>query len=145
MAEMIPATSFAFSPKGPYSLAASIRYLEGFAPAAYDSESAANLEMAFCVDGFWAPVAVRIHEETGAVHGTIHGGAHDLSQTDAMRPVPGWAQHRMPIPGLYQTGGTTHPGGSITGAPGRNAAIVMLQDLGRSLNEVIGTAQKGNG
>ena len=36
----------------------------------------------------------------------------------------------MPIPGLYQTGGTTHPGGSITGAPGRNAAIVLLQDLG---------------
>jgi hypothetical protein len=36
----------------------------------------------------------------------------------------------MPIPGLYQTGGSTHPGGSITGAPGRNAAIVMLTDLG---------------
>ncbi len=36
----------------------------------------------------------------------------------------------MPIPGLYQTGGTTHPGGSVTGAPGRNAAMVMLADLG---------------
>jgi hypothetical protein len=36
----------------------------------------------------------------------------------------------MPIPGLYQTGGSTHPGGSITGAPGRNAAIVLLTDLG---------------
>ena len=47
-----------------------------------------------------------------------------------MRPAPGWAQHRMPIPGLYQTGGTTHPGGSVTGGPGRNAAIVMLTDLG---------------
>src|SRR6202020_369589 len=74
MAEMAPATGFVFSPKGPFSLAASIRYLEGFAPAAYDSESAANLEMAFCIDGYWAPVAVRVHEETGAVHGTVHGG-----------------------------------------------------------------------
>ena len=74
MTEMTPATSFVFSPKGPYSLAASIRYLEGFAPAAYDSESAANLEMAFCVDGYWDPVAVRVHEETGAVHGTVLGG-----------------------------------------------------------------------
>src|SRR6202161_4232979 len=74
MAEMTPATSFVFSPKGPYSLAASIRYLEGFAPAAYDSGSAAHLEMAFCVDGYWDPVAVRVHEETGAVHGAIHGG-----------------------------------------------------------------------
>src|ERR1700729_3987692 len=73
MAETAPATSFVFSPKGPYSLAASIRYLEGFAPAAYDSESAANLEMAFCVDGYWDPVAVRVHEESGAVHGTVHG------------------------------------------------------------------------
>jgi hypothetical protein len=29
--------------------------------------------MAFCVDGYWDPVAVRVHEETGAVHGTVHG------------------------------------------------------------------------
>ena len=74
MAETTPATSFVISPKGPYSLAASIRYLEGFAPAAYDAESAASLEMAFGVDGYWDPVAVRVHEETGAVHGTVHGG-----------------------------------------------------------------------
>ena len=74
MAEITPATSFALSPKGPYSLAASIRYLEGFAPAAYDAESATTLEMAFCVDGYWDPVAVRVHEETGAVHGAVHGG-----------------------------------------------------------------------
>ena len=36
-------------------------------------------------------------------------------------------EHRMPIPGLYQTGATTFPGGSVTGAPGRNAATVMLK------------------
>ena len=73
MAKMAPATSFVFSPKGPFSLAASIRFLEGFAPAASDSESAANLEIAFCVDGYWDPVAVRVHEEAGAIHGTVHG------------------------------------------------------------------------
>ena len=43
----------------------------------------------------------------------------------------------MPIPGLYQTGGTTHPGGSITGAPGRNAASIILKDLGTSIEEVV--------
>jgi phytoene dehydrogenase-like protein len=43
----------------------------------------------------------------------------------------------MPIPGLYQTGGTTHPGGSVTGGPGRNAAIVMLSDLGEDLDTVV--------
>ncbi|HEY5685087.1 MAG TPA: NAD(P)/FAD-dependent oxidoreductase [Acidimicrobiia bacterium] len=65
------------------------------------------------------------------VGGAPHGGDRGITFSGAQRPVPGWAQHRMPIPGLYQTGGTTHPGGSITGAPGRNAAIVMLEDLGR--------------
>ena len=63
-------------------------------------------------------------------HGTFHGGDRSLAQSGALRPAPGWAQHRMPIPGLYQTGGNTHPGGSVTGAPGRNAATVMLSDFG---------------
>jgi hypothetical protein len=48
----------------------------------------------------------------------------------------------MPIPGLYQTGGTTHPGGSVTGAPGRNAAIVMLTDLGDDPRDVMGVARQ---
>lgn len=69
--------------------------------------------------------------------GTIHGGDRGLAYGGAQRPVPGWAQHRMPIPGLYQTGATTHPGGSITGGPGRNAAVVILDDLGSSIDEVV--------
>jgi hypothetical protein len=43
----------------------------------------------------------------------------------------------MPIPGLYQTGSTTHPGGSISGGPGRNAAAVMLRDFGKNLDELV--------
>ena len=70
-------------------------------------------------------------------HGSCHGGDMDPSQVETLRPVPGWAQHRMPIPGLYQTGATTHSGGSVTGGPGRNAAMVLLKDLGRDLSEVI--------
>jgi phytoene dehydrogenase-like protein len=70
-------------------------------------------------------------------HGTCHGGAQDPAQTGPLRPVPGWAQHRMPIPGLYQTGATTHPGGSVSGGPGRNAATVMLKDFGKSIEEVV--------
>src|SRR3712207_9289598 len=71
------------------------------------------------------------------IGGTFHGGDRTLPQMGPLRPVPGWAQHRMPIPGLYQTGGTTHPGGSITGAPGRNAAVVLLRDLGLDIEEVV--------
>jgi phytoene dehydrogenase-like protein len=70
-------------------------------------------------------------------HGSIHGGASDPWQSGAMRPMAGWAQYRMPIPGLYQTGSCTYPGGSVTGAPGRNAAMVMLKDLGTSIDEVV--------
>jgi phytoene dehydrogenase-like protein len=49
----------------------------------------------------------------------------------------------MPIPGLYQTGATTHPGGSVTGAPGRNCAVVLLEDLGRDPREVMQGATAG--
>jgi phytoene dehydrogenase-like protein len=70
-------------------------------------------------------------------HGSCHGGDLSPAQSETLRPVPGFAQHRMPIPGLYQTGATTHAGGSVTGAPGRNAAMVLLHDLGRNFSEVI--------
>jgi phytoene dehydrogenase-like protein len=70
-------------------------------------------------------------------HGTIHGGDRGYANDGPRRPAPGWAQHRMPITGLYQTGATTHPGGSITGAPGRNCAIVLLGDLGHAPEEVM--------
>jgi phytoene dehydrogenase-like protein len=43
----------------------------------------------------------------------------------------------MPIPGLYQTGATTHPGGSVSAGPGRNAAMVVLKDSGISFESVI--------
>jgi phytoene dehydrogenase-like protein len=51
----------------------------------------------------------------------------------------------MPIAGLYQTGGTTHPGGSISGGPGRNAAMVMLTDLGTDFEEVANARRTGAG
>ncbi len=66
-------------------------------------------------------------------HGTCHGGDMNPAQMGALRfPV------RMPIEGLYQTGATTHPGGSVSAAPGRNAAIVLLEDLGLSLEQAVG-------
>jgi phytoene dehydrogenase-like protein len=71
------------------------------------------------------------------IHGAFHGGNRGPAFSGELRPAPGWGGHRMPIPGLYQTGGSTHPGGSITGAPGRNAAIVMLTDLGHDPAEVM--------
>jgi phytoene dehydrogenase-like protein len=73
-------------------------------------------------------------------HGSCHGGEMSVSQSGALRPAPGWAGHRLPIEGLYQTGSTTHPGASVSAGPGRNAAAVMLRDLGTSIEEVIARA-----
>jgi phytoene dehydrogenase-like protein len=70
-------------------------------------------------------------------HGSCHGGDMSPDQSGHLRPAVGWAGHRTPIPGLYQTGATTHPGGSVSAGPGRNAAIVMLEDLGSSLDAAV--------
>jgi phytoene dehydrogenase-like protein len=59
------------------------------------------------------------------------------------RRVPQFAPYKMPIPGLYQTGACTTPGGSITAIPGRNAAAALLSDLGSSLEEVNGKDSSG--
>jgi phytoene dehydrogenase-like protein len=53
-----------------------------------------------------------------------------------LRTFDNFTPYRLPIPGLYQTGGCTEGGGSVTGRPGRAAAAVVLEDDGKSLAEV---------
>ena len=48
-----------------------------------------------------------------------------------------FAPYRLPIPGLYQTGDCTSPGGGISGFPGRNAAELVLRDQGRDIGQVV--------
>lgn len=64
------------------------------------------------------------------VRGSHHGGAYRPGQIDASRPTPQLAHYRTPIEGLYLTGASTHPGGSINGAPGYNTANAIADDLG---------------
>jgi phytoene dehydrogenase-like protein len=52
-----------------------------------------------------------------------------LDQWFAWRPLLGYARHRMPVEGLYLCGSGAHPGGGVTGLPGRNAARAVLADL----------------
>ena len=47
------------------------------------------------------------------------------------RPIPGYAQYRTPVKGLYMCGSSTHPGGGVMAAPGANAAREILLDLKR--------------
>jgi len=60
-----------------------------------------------------------------------------LDQLLAFRPSPSLSGYRTPIGGLFLTGAGTHPGGGVTGIPGRNTAAVVLDTLG-------GTGGKAN-
>lgn len=63
--------------------------------------------------------------------GHVHHGDLGVDQIFFKRPAPHYANYRSPIPGLYQCGASTHPGGGVTGVPGHNAARVILRDLRR--------------
>ena len=52
--------------------------------------------------------------------------------------IPGWPSYATGIDGLFLTGATSHPGGSVSGRPGRNAARAVLQDLGIDPAKVMG-------
>src|SRR5439155_811836 len=107
---------------------ANLKYLRKFAPNLTDDKILARI-----VESPLDLERMNAHNW----HGTCHGGAQNAAQSGGLRPVPGWAQHRMPIAGLYQTGATTYPGGSVSGGPGRNAAAVMLKDFGSSIEAVV--------
>jgi phytoene dehydrogenase-like protein len=67
-----------------------------------------------------------LEREFGLTEGNIFQGELTLEQLFFARPVPGWAQYRTPIRNLWMCGSATHPGGGIMGAPGRNAALRIL-------------------
>ena len=72
-----------------------------------------------------------LEEKFGLPEGNLLHGEQTLDQLFFMRPMPGWARYSTPIPGLYLCGAGTHPGGSVTGGSGRNAAHQVARDLTR--------------
>lgn len=66
-----------------------------------------------------------IEERIGLTGGHIFQGSALLEQMWEHRFAS-----RTPIPGLYMCGAATHPGGSVIGLNGRNAATAALEDLG---------------
>ena len=71
-----------------------------------------------------------LEREYGLTGGNIFHGGMFLNQLFGSRPLPSWSEYRTPIKGLYLCGAGTHPGGAVNGAPGHNAAKVVLEDLG---------------
>ena len=80
--------------------------------------------------------------------GDIFHGALTLDQLFSLRPMLGYADYRGPIAGLYHCASGAHPGGGVTGAPGHNAARVILGDLRwrlatRAIRDKIGAGKTG--
>ncbi|MEO6945255.1 MAG: NAD(P)/FAD-dependent oxidoreductase [Nitrobacter sp.] len=69
-----------------------------------------------------------LEREFGLLGGDIFHGALTLNQLFSARPMLGHADYRGPLKGLYHCGSGAHPGGGVTGAPGHNAARVILKD-----------------
>jgi phytoene dehydrogenase-like protein len=68
-----------------------------------------------------------IEQEFRISGGHWHHGELAFDQFFMVRPVPGAAQHRTPLPGLYLCGAGCHPGGGLVGTAGRNAALEILK------------------
>jgi phytoene dehydrogenase-like protein len=72
-----------------------------------------------------------LEREYGFVEGHPLHGEPGLDQFFAWRPMLGHARYRFGVEDLYLCGAGAHPGGGITGGPGRNAAGVIIRDLKR--------------
>jgi phytoene dehydrogenase-like protein len=69
-----------------------------------------------------------LEQRFGLPAGDIFHGALGLDQLWAARPLLGYGDYRTAVEGLYLCGSGAHPGGGVTGLPGRNCAAVMLRD-----------------
>ncbi len=67
---------------------------------------------------------------TSAVRGTLAHGAFVPYQNGSLRPIPELGNYKTPVPNVYLCSSGSHPGPGVSMAPGRNAARVILADLG---------------
>ncbi|HEX6679139.1 MAG TPA: NAD(P)/FAD-dependent oxidoreductase [Gaiellaceae bacterium] len=101
---------------------AAVRTLEAYAPGIADSIVARHVV-----------TPADLEREYGLSGGHPMHGEHALDQVFAWRPLLGHAQYRLAgIRGLYLCGAGAHPGGGVTGGPGRNAARAILADARRA-------------
>jgi phytoene dehydrogenase-like protein len=101
---------------------AAVRVLELYAP---------NLEDRIVARHVVTPAD--LEREYGLSGGHPMHGEQALDQFFAWRPLLGHARYRLAgIRGLYLCGAGAHPGGGVTGGPGRNAARAILADARRA-------------
>ncbi len=71
----------------------------------------------------WPDITARTNVPEGNVYHV------DMSpfRTGGLRPARGFGGYKTPVPGLFLTGAGTHPGPSVSGIPGQQAARVILR------------------
>jgi phytoene dehydrogenase-like protein len=124
------------APPGKHTL-----YCYAHVPARYDcpdDEVAARIEAQLerFAPGFGGTVLARSirnpkrteEENPSLVGGDLGGGSMELDQQLLFRPAPELCRHRTPLRGLYISGASVHPGGSVQGMGGRSAARALLAD-----------------
>jgi beta-carotene ketolase (CrtO type) len=114
------------------------------------AEYAPNLKKATIARRVESPA--ELGERLGALKGNYYHIDMTLDQMVFFRPLPELANYKTPIDGLFLTGAGTHPGGSISGMPGRNCARVFihaqqpivqtLRDATESLKSTFGSVLK---
>jgi phytoene dehydrogenase-like protein len=100
---------------------------EPFADRCFDllNEYAPNFKKSVIARQILTPLD--LERTFGLTGGNIFQGAMPIHQLFFARPVPGFADYRTPIRGLYMCGAAAHPGGGVMGAAGANAAREMLR------------------
>ncbi|MBM3370964.1 MAG: NAD(P)/FAD-dependent oxidoreductase [Betaproteobacteria bacterium] len=99
------------------AVASIFQVIEAFAPGFKQS-----------ILGYAAHSPLDLERDFSLIGGDIFHGKMSLSQLWAARPLLGWGAYRMPLAGLYLCGSGAHPGGGVSGLPGRNAARQILGD-----------------
>jgi beta-carotene ketolase (CrtO type) len=89
------------------------------------AEYAPNLKNSIIARRVESPA--ELAERLGAYKGNYYHIDMSLDQMVFFRPLPEIANYKTPIENLFLTGAGTHPGGSISGMPGRNCARIFLQ------------------
>jgi beta-carotene ketolase (CrtO type) len=88
------------------------------------------------LEAVWIQTPEDLERETGNINGNPFHIDQTFHQMFGMRPTPQLSRYRTPVDGLYLSGSGTHPGGGVTGLPGRNAARTVLADLGEGRRSV---------
>ncbi len=128
------------SPAGQHVLSAIVQYTPYDLKAGWPQAKQSFLDSTIDLIAKYAPgirdqivaaellTPVDIEHEFRIHGGHWHHGELALDQFMMMRPVPGAAQYKAPLDGLYLCGAGSHPGGGVMGSAGRNAANAILGD-----------------